>query len=87
RTVCREVDRPVSVVMGQKGGSYTVDQLSEVGVRRISVGGSFARVALGALRRAGAEVMQQGTFTYAAEAIPDAEVSALMSQAKAPTRT
>ncbi|MGH6806408.1 MAG: isocitrate lyase/PEP mutase family protein, partial [Ensifer adhaerens] len=47
RTVCAAVDKPVNVVMGLKGRSYTVSELSGAGVRRISVGGSFARAALG----------------------------------------
>ncbi|RVU33867.1 isocitrate lyase/phosphoenolpyruvate mutase family protein [Hwanghaeella grinnelliae] len=79
-TVCREVDKPVNVVMGLQGGSYSVDALSDAGVRRISVGGSFARAALGALKRAAQEVLEDGTFTYAADAMPDGEVSKLMSQ-------
>lgn len=82
RTVCREVDRPVNVVMGLTGGSYTVDELSEAGVRRISVGGSFARAAFGALLRAAREVKTMGTFTYALDAIPDAEISRMMSDEK-----
>ncbi|MCB1478608.1 MAG: isocitrate lyase/phosphoenolpyruvate mutase family protein [Rhodobiaceae bacterium] len=82
RTVCREVDKPVNVVMGLQGGSYSVYELTEAGVSRISVGGSFARAALGALKRAAEEVLEKGTFTYAADAIPDSVVSALMSQDK-----
>jgi len=79
-TVCRELDKPVNVVMGLQGGSYSIKELSDVGVRRISVGGSFARAALGALKRAAREVLDAGTFTYAADAMPDSEVSKLMSQ-------
>ena len=80
RTVCSAVDKPVNVVMGLTGRSYSISELSDAGVRRISVGGSFARAALGALMRAAEEVKTYGTFTYAAEAIPDAVVSRLMSQ-------
>jgi len=82
RTVCRAVDKPVNVVMGLKGKSYSVAQLSEAGVRRVSVGASFARAALGALMRAAEEVKTFGTFTYAADAIPDGTISQLMSQTK-----
>lgn len=82
RTVCREVDRPVNVVMGLRGPRYTVEQLSEVGVRRISVGGSFARAALGALKRAAEEVLSRGTFDYADDAIPASALHALMSDEK-----
>jgi len=48
-------------------------------VRRISVGGSFARAALGALMRAAEEVRSAGTFTYAAEALPGATVARIMA--------
>ncbi|MFN4154774.1 MAG: oxaloacetate decarboxylase [Paracoccaceae bacterium] len=82
RTLCQAVDKPVNVVMGLKGKSYSVAELSDAGVRRISVGGSFARAALGALMRAAEEVKSSGTFSYAEDAIPDAVVSQLMSQDK-----
>ena len=82
RTVCRAVDKPVNVVMGLRGRSYSVAELSEAGVRRISVGGSFARAALGGLLRAAQEVKSLGTFSYAEDAIPDAVMRQLMSQDK-----
>ncbi|MFT6074183.1 MAG: 2-methylisocitrate lyase-like PEP mutase family enzyme [Yoonia sp.] len=76
------MDKPVNVVMGLQGQTYSVAQLSDAGVRLISVGGSFAQAALGALMRAAEEVKTQGTFTYSADAIPDAQVSQYMSQHK-----
>ena len=79
RQVCSAVDRPVNVVMGLKGATYTVDELRDAGVKRISVGGSFARAALGAFIRAAREVKEQGTFTYAREAVSHAEACAFMS--------
>jgi len=82
RTVCAAVDKPVNVVMGLKGRRFSVDELSEAGVRRISVGGSFARAALGALMRAAQEVRTAGTFDYATEALPASTVAALMSREK-----
>jgi len=82
RTVCASVDKPVNVVMGLKGAPFTVAALQDAGVKRISVGGSFARAALGAFIRAAREVKEHGTFTYSADAIPDAEAAAYMSPAK-----
>nr|WP_210299229.1 isocitrate lyase/phosphoenolpyruvate mutase family protein [Rhizobium sp. BK379] len=82
RTVCAAVDKPVNVVMGLKGPRYSVAELSAAGVRRVSVGGSFARAALGALLRAAEEVKSSGTFDYAADAIPAGTLSRLMSQEK-----
>ncbi len=82
RTVCAAVDKPVNVVMGLRGPSYSVAELSAAGVRRVSVGGSFARAALGALMRAAQEVRMLGTFSYAAEALPGKEIIALMSETR-----
>lgn len=82
REVCRSVTKPVNVVMGLKGATYTVDQLADAGVKRISVGGSFARAALGAFVRAAKEVKEKGTFTYAADALPHSEAHRFMAEAK-----
>jgi 2-methylisocitrate lyase-like PEP mutase family enzyme len=82
RLVCSAVDKPVNVVMGLSGPALTVAQLQEAGVKRISVGGSFARAALGAFMRAAQEVKDYGTFTYAANALPDATAAGFMAPGK-----
>jgi len=82
REVCKSVRKPVNVVMGLKGAAYSVDALADAGVKRISVGGSFARAALGGFVRAAREVKEKGTFTYAADAIPNADVRRYMETTK-----
>ncbi len=82
RTVCEAVEKPVNVVMGLKGSTFTVEELQAAGVKRISVGGAFARAALGAFMRAAQEVKEKGTFTFSADAIPDAEASSYMANSK-----
>ncbi len=72
--------------MGLSGPTFSVRELSDAGVARVSVGGSFARAASAALLNAAKEVMIFGTFNYAADAIPDAELAALMEQTKAADR-
>lgn len=79
RLVCRAVDKPVNVVMGLKGPIYSISELEDAGVRRISVGGSMARAAFAGLMRAAEEVRKSGTFTYAAEALPGAVISKFMA--------
>jgi 2-methylisocitrate lyase-like PEP mutase family enzyme len=79
REVCGCVSRPVNVVMGLKGATYSVEELAAAGVKRISVGGAFARAALGAFVRAAREVRGKGTFTFAADAIPHAEAKGYMA--------
>jgi 2-methylisocitrate lyase-like PEP mutase family enzyme len=78
RQVCAAVLKPVNVLMGIKGVAYSVAELAAVGVKRISVGGSFERAGLGAFVRAALEVKNKGTFTYAADAISHAEVTQYM---------
>lgn len=83
RLVCAAVfPKPVNVLMGLKGATYSVEEIAAAGAKRISVGGAFARAALGAFIRAAREVREKGTFTFAAEAIPHAEVSAYMADGK-----
>ena len=84
RAVCAAVDRPVNVVMGLNGPVWSVAELAGAGVRRISVGGSFARAALAGLMQAAREVRDHGTFTYAGTALPGAEIARLMSDEKRP---
>lgn len=79
REVCAAVSKPVNVLMGLKGATYTVEEIAAAGAKRISVGGSLARAALGGFVRAAREIKEKGTFTYAHEAISHAEVSAFMA--------
>jgi 2-methylisocitrate lyase-like PEP mutase family enzyme len=82
REVCASVPKPVNVLMGLKGATYSVEELGAVGVKRISVGGSLARAALGAFDRAAREIKDRGTFTYAQDAISHAEVSGYMERSR-----
>ncbi|WP_200626620.1 isocitrate lyase/PEP mutase family protein [Pseudomonas sp. LAM2023] len=69
--------RPVNVLMGMPGVPLSVNQLQDLGVRRISVGSSLARAALGAFHRAALEIRQEGTFAYAEQALPFAQLNEL----------
>lgn len=82
RKVCAAVSKPVNVVMGLKGATFSVEQLAAVGVKRISVGGCLARAALGALVRGAREMKKKGTFNFAADALPSAEAKGFMHPAK-----
>jgi len=69
RMVCDSVDKPVNVVMGMPGATFTINELAEAGVKRISVGSALARVAFGAFVSAASEIKEQGGFTYSDSAI------------------
>jgi len=79
RTVCAAVTKPVNVVMGLKGGAFSVAVLAALGVRRISVGSALSRAALGAFMRAAREMKEGGTFGFAEEALPYAEANDFMA--------
>lgn len=69
--------RPVNVLMGLAGAALSVDELAQLGVKRISVGSALARAAYGEFLRAAREVREQGTFTFAQKAVPFAEINAM----------
>lgn len=78
RTVCSSVTKPVNVLMGLKGANrLTVTDLGELGVRRISLGSGFSRAALTAFLHAAREVIDEGTFTFADEAMYISELTAM----------
>jgi 2-methylisocitrate lyase-like PEP mutase family enzyme len=84
--VVNSVNRPVNVVMGLQGVQLTLAELSAIGVKRVSVGSALCRTALGAFLRAAREMREQGTFSFAAEAVNSKEISAIFlheSEAKA----
>ncbi len=62
KAVIDSVDRPVNVLA--LPGGPGVAELAELGVSRISVGGSFAFAALDALVEAARELLDQGTYGY-----------------------
>lgn len=64
--VVRSVDRPVNVLA--MAGCPPVAELAQLGVRRVSVGGSFAFAAMAAVSEAARELLEQGTYGYAAHA-------------------
>jgi len=51
--------------------------LEDAGVKRVSLGSSFIRAAYGGFFRAAEEVRRKGTFNFAKEAKPYAEINEL----------
>jgi len=65
--------KPVNLLIGASGLSLA--QATDLGVRRISVGGSLARVAWAGFMRAAKEMAEQGTFTELASGYPGGELN------------
>lgn len=76
--VVSSVDRPVNVVMGLRGVQLSLTELSKLGVKRVSVGSTLARTALGAFLRAAREMREGGTFDFAKDAAGTQEISAML---------
>ncbi len=72
--------KPVNVLMGLVGATFSLTELSALGARRISVGGSLARTALGSLFRAAEEMQSKGTFGFTADAAPHVKLNALFKE-------
>ena len=68
RTLVANVDRPVNVLA--RPGAPTVAELAELGVGRVSVGGSFCWTALATMVTAATELRDDGTYGYWS-AVPD----------------
>ena len=79
-TLVQAVDRPVNVIMGLQGVQLSLATLSEIGVKRVSVGSALSRAALGAFLRAAREMRDQGTFTFANEAVSYRDISAMFEE-------
>jgi 2-methylisocitrate lyase-like PEP mutase family enzyme len=65
--------KPVNVLASAP--VFTVRELEDLGVRRVSVGGTLARVAFGAFMRAAEEMAGRGTFQSFGEAVPHAKLT------------
>ena len=64
--------KPVNVLVG--GGFTTVDELTALGVRRISVGGALARAAWAGFLEAAREIAEHGRFTSLGRAVTFSEI-------------
>jgi 2-methylisocitrate lyase-like PEP mutase family enzyme len=65
--------KPVNLLIGASG--LSVAQAGDLGVRRISVGGSLARTAWAGFMRAAREMAEQGTFTELGSGYPGGELN------------
>ena len=76
-TLLRNIDLPLNILLGSPGSTLTRDDLSALGVKRISTGSSLACIALGSFMRAAKELKEKGSFTYGEQAVPFAEINEL----------
>lgn len=75
KTVCSSLSKPVSFMAGIPGKSWSVRELEECGVRRVSVATSLFKAAMTAVLRAGQEIREQGSFGYLDYCAPTADIN------------
>lgn len=73
--------KPVNLLMSFAGG-FTVADIAAMGVRRISVGGTLARVAMDAFIKAASGIARDGKFDSFAGVVSNAELNAFFAQAR-----
>jgi 2-methylisocitrate lyase-like PEP mutase family enzyme len=82
RTLVREIDGPLNIVIGLGAARMTVGELLDAGVQRISLGGSIARSALGFVARSVRELREQGTIEFAAGQTAQGDLNAIFAAAR-----
>src|SRR5258706_1563531 len=78
RAVCAAVSKPVNFMVGIKGKSFSVNELAEAGVKRISLATSLYRAAMTGLLDALREVKDIGQFGFLDRCVTTAELNKVM---------
>jgi 2-methylisocitrate lyase-like PEP mutase family enzyme len=78
RAVCAAISRPFNFMVGIKGKSFTVAELTAAGVKRISLATSLYREAMSGLVSAAREVKDKGTFGYLDRSLSTPELNNFM---------
>jgi len=90
-TLVRKIDAPINVVVGLSGNRVSLAELKQLGVRRVTIGGSLARATYHHIRLAAQEMMALGTFTFADEQMAHAELNEIFERRadalRSPTQT
>src|SRR6185295_15876455 len=72
--------KPVNVLVSRFNSDLTVAQLTDLGVRRISVGSAMACAAWGGFMRAARGIVETGAFEALSDGAPYAEINDLFRE-------
>jgi 2-methylisocitrate lyase-like PEP mutase family enzyme len=78
RAVCAAISKPFNFMVGIKGKSFTVAELTAAGVKRINLATSLYREAMSGLVNAAREVKDKGTFGYLDRSLSTPELNNFM---------
>jgi 2-methylisocitrate lyase-like PEP mutase family enzyme len=73
RLVCSSLSKPVNFMVGIRGKSFSVAELTDAGVRRISLATALYRAAMTGLADAAREIRESGTFGFLDESMSSGE--------------
>lgn len=80
RRLVDEIDGPLNVVIGLGKAPSDIPALLDAGVKRITVGGTIARAALGFVRDCARELREQASIGFAAGQMSGGELNALFAR-------
>ena len=63
------------LIAGIRGKSWSIPELEEAGVRRVSVATSIFRAAMTGVLAAGREILEDGTFGYLDDSVTSSELA------------
>lgn len=78
RAVCSAISKPFNFMAGIKGKSFSVEELSAAGVRRISLATSLYRAAMTGFLDAARELKDSGQFGFLDRCVTTPELNRLM---------
>jgi 2-methylisocitrate lyase-like PEP mutase family enzyme len=78
KAVCSALSKPFNFMVGIRGKSFPVAELTAAGVKRISLATSLYRAAMSGLVDAAREAKDKGTFAYVERGLSTPELSAFM---------
>jgi len=78
RKVCAAVNKPFNFMVGIKGKSFSVRELAQAGVKRISLATSLYRAAMTGFLNAAREVRESGQFSFVDSSVTTPELNVLM---------
>lgn len=78
RLVCGAISKPFNFMVGMKGKSFSVKELADAGVKRISLATSLYRAAMTGLVHAARAVMESGSFEFVDQSVLTADLLKLM---------
>jgi len=80
-TLVKEVKVPLNILGAYSGTSAgSLSELSALGVKRVSIGGSLALLAFAEIKKTLETMKGEGTFEYASKALTNAELNHIMDK-------